>query len=87
MPSAALPVAASVPATLVSAWKLDSSWSASVTDSVPLAVRLPLVSTVASSVTAAIIGVPITAVSFEPVIVKVTVWVETAFWKSVTLTL
>ncbi|GJD46017.1 hypothetical protein AFCDBAGC_3897 [Methylobacterium cerastii] len=68
-------------------WKLDWSWSASVTDSVPVAVRLPLVSTAVSSVTAAIVGVPITAASFEPVIVKVTAWVETTRWLSVTLTL
>ncbi|GJD46023.1 hypothetical protein AFCDBAGC_3903 [Methylobacterium cerastii] len=68
-------------------WKLDWSWSASVTDSVPVAVRVVVVVEGLSSVTAATIGVPITAASFEPVIVKVTAWVETTRWLSVTLTL
>ncbi|GJD46020.1 hypothetical protein AFCDBAGC_3900 [Methylobacterium cerastii] len=66
--------------------KLDSLWSASVTDSVPLAVRVVVVVEGLSSVTAAIIGVPITAASFEPVIVKVTVWVEVPPFLSLTLT-
>ncbi|GJD44781.1 hypothetical protein AFCDBAGC_2648 [Methylobacterium cerastii] len=69
-------------------WKPDWSWSASVTDSVPVAVRLPLVSVPSSvTLTTCPAGTVITAASFVPVIVKVTGWVEVTCWLSVTLTL
>jgi len=63
----------SVPAAAITeVWNEDWFWSTSEIAMVPEAVRLPAVETLTSSVTSWTVGVPITAASLAPWMVKVT---------------